>query len=217
MNPERIRKIYDRRSRRYNAFVKLATFGLDGRYRRLAVERLHLKEGDRVLDMGCGTGLNLPLVLDRIGSGSVTGVDLSHGMLRRARRQAEQCEAENRVRLVQGAAGEIAFPLRHFDAVIATYLLTTVPEYERAIDGLLHTLKPGGRLVLSDDVLPSGWYAGPGIMLSNLIRRGYVNYRREILRLLSDRLDDVRVTWHHCRLIFIISGTAPWPLSPALE
>ena len=207
MNPERIRRIYDRRACWYDVFVRTATFGLDGRYRRLAVERLRLKEDDHVLDMGCGTGLNFPLILDRIGAGRLTGVDLSHGMLSRARRRTERSGAADRVHLVQGAVGDIAFPPRCFDAIVATYLLTTVPEYERAIDNLLHALKPGGRLVLSDDILPSGWYAGPGIMLSNLLRKGYVNYRKEILRILSDRLDEVRITWHHLGLIFIISGT----------
>ena len=54
--------------------------------RRRAAARLNLKQGDRVLEIGCGTGRNFPFLREAVGpAGEIYGVDLSRGMLRRAR------------------------------------------------------------------------------------------------------------------------------------
>ena len=104
--------------------------------------------------------------------------------------------------------------LRHQSATISYRNLrvavpTPVAPELTAVDNLLETLRPGGRIVLSDDILPSGWFAGPGIMMGNLLRHGHINYRKKILKLLQDKLENVKVTWHHVGLIFILSGIKP--------
>ena len=64
--------------------------------REQAISAMHLRKGSRVLDIGCGTGLNFPLLLDAVGSeGTVVGVDLSHGMLEVADRKSTRLNSSH--------------------------------------------------------------------------------------------------------------------------
>jgi ubiquinone/menaquinone biosynthesis C-methylase UbiE len=201
-----IRRAYDRRSPYYDRIIKLLSIGMEGEYRREAVRRLNLKRGDRVLDLGCGTGLNFPLIIKEIGAeGSIIGIDLSHGMLLRAQENLSRFQAD-RVSLICGDVTAFQFPGEYFDALISTYLFSTIPEYKRSLDMGLNSLKKGGHVVLADDILPAGWFAGPSIMLSWLLKYGWRNYSREIMTFIRSRAGEFTVTWHHLNLIYIISG-----------
>src|SRR5207249_3037114 len=71
------RRKYEQLAPAYDRLVRLTA-----RMRRLAVERLELRQGDDVLDVGCGTGLSFPLIEERIGAeGRLIAVDLSPDML----------------------------------------------------------------------------------------------------------------------------------------
>lgn len=84
ISKQEIQAIYQRQAKRFDAALQL--YRLIGlrleAYRLRAVELLHLKRGDCVVDLACGTGLSFPLLVDRIGpEGRLIGVDLSSGML----------------------------------------------------------------------------------------------------------------------------------------
>ena len=77
---QEIRDVYGRHAQRYDLALRLyRLIGLRAdTYRTRAVELLSLKPGDSVVDLGCGTGLSFPLLLDKIGpQGRLTGVDIS--------------------------------------------------------------------------------------------------------------------------------------------
>ncbi len=79
--------------------------------RERAVPALHLQEGSRVLDIGCGTGLNFPLLLDAVGpTGHVVGVDLSSEMLGVARRKTRNAPPGN-VSLIEADAEQLDLSL----------------------------------------------------------------------------------------------------------
>ncbi len=103
------------------------------------------RPGGRVLDVGVGTGLELPMFDCRT---RLIGVDLSEPMLRRAQRRVHARSLRNVEGLVVMDATRLAFPDGHFDAVVAPYVLTVVPKPLATLDELLRVVKPGGEIVL---------------------------------------------------------------------
>jgi ubiquinone/menaquinone biosynthesis C-methylase UbiE len=123
--------------------------------RRHAASRLALEPGDRVLEIGCGTGRNFPFLREAVGTtGKVYGVDLSAGMLRRAR---ELCEHErwSNVELTQCDAAEY-IPPEPLDGIIFGLSYNTMPHHLTVLRHAWKQLRPGGRLVIMDGKLPSG-------------------------------------------------------------
>ncbi len=105
--------------------------------------------GGHVLDVGVGTGLELPMFDRRT---RLTGIDLSEPMLRRAQRRVRAKALGNVEGLVVMDAARLAFPDAHFDAVVAPYVLTVVPDPRASLDELARVVKPGGEIILVNHV-----------------------------------------------------------------
>lgn len=125
-------------------------------YRTLAVAALHLKPGDTVVEIGCGTGLNISRLHSAVGDGGrVIGVDLTDAMLEQAARRIENHGWQN-ITLTQADAASYDFP-SGVQGVISTFALTLVPEYEQVMVRAEQALAPKGRFVLLDLKQPTGW------------------------------------------------------------
>lgn len=120
-----------------------------------AIRAMGLRPGMRVLDLGCGTGLNHPLLQDAVGStGTVVGVDSSRQMLAQARRRASRHGWRN-VELLQADMTQVD-GIGTVDAVLATYTLSVVPGWERAWALAVAATRPGRRMAVVDMQLPLG-------------------------------------------------------------
>lgn len=102
-----------------------------------------------ILDVGVGTGLELPL-FER--DTRVYGVDLSEPMLRRAARRVERDRLTHVAGLARMDATRMAFADASFACVVAPYVLTVAPEPEAMLDELARVVKPGGEIVLVNHV-----------------------------------------------------------------
>jgi phosphatidylethanolamine/phosphatidyl-N-methylethanolamine N-methyltransferase len=125
------------------------TFELIMRQGRRAAAAAASRPGRRVLDVGVGTGLELPMFDRRT---RLVGVDLSEPMLRRSAARVRRDKLGNVDGLVVMDAMRLAFPDASFDAVVAPYVLTVVPDPGATLDELLRVVKPGGEIVLVNHI-----------------------------------------------------------------
>jgi phosphatidylethanolamine/phosphatidyl-N-methylethanolamine N-methyltransferase len=109
-----------------------------------AINLLEIQPGDRVLEVGVGTGLNLPLYPKGC---SVTGIDISEEMLRKARQRVQEYGITN-VTLEVMDASKLTFPNDSFDRVIATYVISAVPDPVKTLLEMRRVCKPSGHLVI---------------------------------------------------------------------
>lgn len=158
MSKEQIARLYLRRAKRYNLSANAYYFiGVrEHAYRKIAVRALDLNPGDTVVEICCGTGLNFDLLQQKVGpQGRIIGVDLTAAMLEEADRRVRSRHWSN-VTLVQSDAADFEFPTP-VDAVISTFALTLVPEYDQVIKNAASALAAGKRLAILDFKLPEKW------------------------------------------------------------
>ena len=120
-----------------------------------AVEALAPCPGAQICEVGCGTGRNLVALARRYPDAALFGIDASEEMLKNARRKIERHGLASRVRLRRALAQELdpraSFGLaRSFDGVLFSYSLSMMPDWERALERALASLRPGGSLVVVD-------------------------------------------------------------------
>lgn len=123
--------------------------------RRRAAQALELRQGDRVLEIGCGTGRNLRFLREAVGpTGRVYGVDLSDGMLAKSRTLTDRSGWRN-VSLIRSEALVYTAP-EPLDGVLFSLSYNTMPHHYDVLRHALSQLRPGGRVVIMDAKLPSG-------------------------------------------------------------
>ena len=118
------------------------------------VDLLDPQPGDHVLEVGVGTGGNLPYIADRIGaSGRIYGLDISEGMLAQARQKLSNLPCQ--VELRWGMAEEIPYPDDTFDSVLHLGGVNWFSDRRRALEEMARVARPGARIVVSDETVPS--------------------------------------------------------------
>jgi phosphatidylethanolamine/phosphatidyl-N-methylethanolamine N-methyltransferase len=140
MDSERIKGIYAAWSHLYDYVFKVFF------YRRLghAIQLLDIKPGQRVLDVGVGTGLSLDFYPPHC---QVVGIDLSREMLAKARERATRLGLRN-VQLLEMDATRLAFPSDSFDHVVAAHVMSVVPDPVKALAEIKRVTRSDGKIVI---------------------------------------------------------------------
>ncbi len=148
--------VYDKLAKVYDL-----TFGPTLHPGRLqAIQRMDIQSGERVLEVGVGTGINLSLYPQHC---SVTGIDFSGSMLEIARERSARKQMQN-VRLLQMDAADLKFADDAFDIVYAPYLISVVPDPIKVAQEMRRVCRPGGRIIFLNHFL------SPNPILSRLER-----------------------------------------------
>lgn len=178
-------------------------------YRRRAVDRLELRAGDTVVEIGCGTGLNFRLLEGRIGPGGrIVGVDLSPEMLAGAASRIRRNRWDN-IELVRSAAADYVFADK-VDGILSTFALTLEPEYDRVIARGMEALSPGRRWVVADLRIPRNWLRHLAPLLVFLVRPFAVSLEvaeRQPWISIANRLADTTYDEAYLGVVYIASGT----------
>jgi len=115
------------------------------------VRRAGLVPGERVLDLGCGGGIDSILAAKRVGPGGrVVGLDLLEEMLGRARANAAAAGVSDRCQFVRGEMESIPLPDASVDVVISNGVVNLSPRKSRVLAEVYRVLRPGGRLAMAD-------------------------------------------------------------------
>lgn len=215
LSKQKVQAKYQSGAKYYDFYVRLYRligFRIEA-YRSRAIKLLDIQPGDCVVELGCGTGLNFPLILDRIGpEGRLVGVDLTPGMLACAMDRVEHAGWKN-VELIQTDIAEYNFPER-VNRVLSTGVFGFVTDYDRVIETVSHALAPGGRLVIMDGKQPEHW---PSWLLKLFVCIGrpfglshdYINRRpwESVERHFQETVLEER----YGGMMYISSGTVPSP------
>jgi phosphatidylethanolamine/phosphatidyl-N-methylethanolamine N-methyltransferase len=136
-----IEKVYRRYAKRYDFY-----FGaLFQPGRKAVINRMHCQPGERILEVGVGTGLSLPLYPSGV---LVTGIDISEAMLARARARAAHDQLEQVAALLRMDAEHMDFRDDSFDKVVAMYVVSVVPLPARLVAEMRRVCRPGGELYI---------------------------------------------------------------------
>lgn len=139
------------RAKAYDLLLWLLSLGRERTFRERVLRRAQLKPGERVLDIGCGTGTMALLAKRQVGpAGEVCGIDASPAMIARARQKSRSAGTE--IRFSNAVVESLPFPNDHFDVVLSTVMLHHLPSRVRTqcAQEVQRVLRPGGRVLAVD-------------------------------------------------------------------
>ncbi len=137
---ETVEQAYDRWAPIYD----LVFGGVFSKGRQVAIQATN-KIGGRVLEVGVGTGISLPLYGPNV---RIFGTDISEAMLEKAKKRVAEQGLKNVEGLAVMDAEKLEFPDNSFDVVMAQYVLSAVPNPEAAMDEFARVVRPGGELII---------------------------------------------------------------------
>lgn len=149
--------MFDAIAERYDFINRLMTFGIDQRWRRLAIDALEAPAGAKILDLATGTGDLAILAARRIEGCTVVGIDASVGMLAVGIGKVKAAGLIKRIDLRHGDACQLEVPDHFVDGVTMGFGIRNVQNRAKALREIARVLKPGARVVILEATEPSGW------------------------------------------------------------
>jgi demethylmenaquinone methyltransferase/2-methoxy-6-polyprenyl-1,4-benzoquinol methylase len=141
---EQARTSYNQLSRIYDLFGRF-----EQKYRDKGLQMLDVKSGEKVLEIGFGTGSSIIKIAQKVGeTGKVYGIDISDGMVNQTIQRLQKTGLRNCVELYRGDAVQLPYNSGFFDAIFLSFTLELfdTPEIPRVLRECKRVLRPGGRI-----------------------------------------------------------------------
>lgn len=141
-----VREMFDSIAPAYDVMNRMMTLGIDRSWRRKAVDMVGEYKPRRILDVATGTGDLAFLIDERLRPESLTGIDLSEGMLQVAREKAYRRGVDNRVTFAVEDCLSLSMPSDSYDAITVAYGVRNFENLQQGFAEMYRVLSPGGVL-----------------------------------------------------------------------
>ncbi|GAO44976.1 bifunctional demethylmenaquinone methyltransferase/2-methoxy-6-polyprenyl-1,4-benzoquinol methylase UbiE [Flavihumibacter petaseus] len=183
---QQVAEMFDRIAFRYDFLNRFLSGGIDIYWRRKAIASLKEINPQHILDVATGTADLSLMAMKYLQPQSITGIDISGGMLELGRKKVSRAGLQDRIRLLQADAENLPFEDNSFDAVMVAFGVRNFENLPRGLKEMQRVLKPGGKLVILEFSKPRRavfsklyqWYMNritPGI--GSIISRNREAYR----------------------------------------
>jgi demethylmenaquinone methyltransferase/2-methoxy-6-polyprenyl-1,4-benzoquinol methylase len=150
---KQVQQMFDTISEDYDSLNRVISWGRDTVWRKRLVSLIVQAQPQRVLDIATGTG-DLALSFAKKGIPHVVGLDLSEGMLRIAKKKAQQKEWAQGIQFVAGDSENLPFEEGSFDAVSVSFGIRNFENLEKGLAEIYRVLRPGGTFVILETAVP---------------------------------------------------------------
>ncbi len=167
---EQVKQMFDKVSTNYDFLNRLLTFGIDVSWRKKVVKIVENHQAKKILDIATGTG-DLAIMLAKINTEKVIGLDISEGMLKVAKKKIDQLHLNEKVEMVLGDSEELPFEDHFFDAITVGFGVRNFEDLEKGLNEIYRVLKPNGTFVVLETSQPTSFP----------IKQGYTFYSKYVI------------------------------------
>ncbi len=144
---------------RYDFLNRFLSAGIDVGWRKKALKQLKALQPKNILDVATGTADVALMAVKMLQPESVTGIDISDGMLEIGRKKVAKAGLENTIKLLNGDSETIKFDDNTFDAVTVAFGVRNFEDLNKGLSEIKRVLKPGGKLVVLEFSRPKSTIA----------------------------------------------------------
>ena len=154
---EQVADMFDQIAGNYDKMNRLLSARTDVGWRKKAIRLLKNDDPKNILDVATGTADMAIMACRILNPETITGIDISEGMLELGRKKVDQEGLEGKIHLQNGDSSTISFANNTFDAVMVAFGVRNFENLENGLAEMLRVLKPGGRLVVLEFSKPRAW------------------------------------------------------------
>ncbi len=152
---EFVQGVFSKVAKRYDLMNTLLSFHMDSYWRRLAVQKLELAAGNKVLDVACGTCMLTLEALEQAPHIQVDALDFNADMLAIGENKVREAGLADSVTFLQGDAMNLPYETNSFDMAMSAFAMRNVPDVKRMLSEMYRVVKPGGKVMTLELAKPS--------------------------------------------------------------
>lgn len=171
---KQVEQMFDNISGNYDNLNRMISLGTDQGWRKKVLKMVSATNPTNILDIATGTG-DLAILLSKSDALSITGLDLSAGMLEVGKQKIKSLKLDNKIKMVQGDSENLPFQDNSFDAITVGFGIRNFEDLEKGLSEILRVLKPGGVFVILETSVPTNFP----------FKQGYFFYTQNVLPLMG--------------------------------